>query len=194
MGEIGYGEHHQQGHQYARKDACQKQRSNAHIGHHAVNDERQTRWNDGTQSRRCSRDAHRKLRVVAMVFHGLDLNGAQARRVGNGGAAHAGKNHRANHIDMAQPTLEPADQGQRVVVNPVGDARVVHQVAGQNEKGHRQQRKAVDAADHAVNHHKRRVVAGPQDVKKRRARHGNGHRHATRHQDEEDDFEHEMVL
>ena len=90
-----------------------------------------------------------------MVLHGLDLDGAQACRIGNGGAAHAREDHRADHVDMTQTTFEPAHQGQCVVVDAVGDARVVHQVTGQDEEGHGQQRKAVNARDHAVDHHKR---------------------------------------
>ena len=89
-----------------------------------------------------------------MVFHGFDFNGAQACSVGNGRAAHARKHDRTHHVDVTETALEPAHQGQRIVVDAVGDARVVHQVARQNEEGHGQQRKAVDARDHAVDHHK----------------------------------------
>ena len=129
-----------------------------------------------------------------MVRHRLDLDGAQAGGVGNGGAAHAGKNHRAHHVDMAQAALEPAHQRQRVVVNAVGDAGVVHQVAGQNEEGHGQQRKAVNAADHAVNHHKRRRAVGHQNVDERSPGHGHGHGDAAAHQKEKNNFEHLAVF
>jgi hypothetical protein len=87
--------------------------------------------------------------------------------------------------------LQPADQREREVVDAVGDAGVVHQVAGQDEERHRQQRKAVDAADHAVHHRERRQVAADQDVQQRRARHRDGHRHAAGHQEQEDHFQHQ---
>ena len=188
MREIGHSQHHQQRHQNAGQNARQKQGSNTDIGHHAVDHKGQARWNDGPQCGRSGGDAHRKLAAVAVVFHGLDLHRAQAGRISNGGAAHAGKNHRADHIDMAQSPFEPTHQGQRIVENPVGDAGIVHQVAGQNKEGHSQQRKAVNAADHAVDHHKGRRGVLPKQVDHGGPGHGNGHRDAARHQNKKDDF------
>ena len=89
---------------------------------------------------------------------------------------------------MAQPTFEPTHQGQRIVENPVGNACIVHQVAGQNKEGHRQQRKTVNSADHAVDHHKGRRGVLPKQVDHGGPGHGNGHRDAARHQNEKDDF------
>ena len=83
---------------------------------------------------------------------------------------------------MPQTTFEPTDQGQSVVVDAVGDARIVHQISGQNEEGHSQKGKAVDARNHAVNDHQRgRTVVGKK-INERGASHGNGHRDAAAHE------------
>ena len=91
-----------------------------------------------------------------MVFHGLDFNGAQTGRIGNGSAAHASKHHRAHHVHMTQATFHPTHQSQSEVVNAVGNAGIVHEVAGQNKEGHSQQGEAVNARHHAVNDHEGR--------------------------------------
>jgi hypothetical protein len=135
-------------------------------------------------------DADRELGRIAMVLHGLDLDRAQPRGVGDGGAAHAGEDDRSHDIDMPEAALEPADQREREVVDAVGDAGVVHQVAGEDEEGHRQQREAVDAADHAVHHGERRQLAADQDVDQRAAGHRDGHRDATGHHQQEQRLEH----
>ena len=93
MGKVSHGGHHQQGHQHAGQDARQEQRAHRHVGHHAVDHKGQARWNDGPQGSRCCRHANRKFSAVAMVFHGLDFDGAQARGVSDGGATHAGKHY-----------------------------------------------------------------------------------------------------
>ena len=123
-----------------------------------------------------------------MVFHGLDFNGAKACRVGNGGTAHACEHNRAHHIDVAQAAFHPTHQCQCVVVNAVGNAGIVHEVAGQNKEGHGQQGKAVNARHHAVNHHKGGRALCPEQVDERGARHGNGNRNATTHQQQEQNF------
>ena len=91
----------------------------------------------------------------------------------------------ADDVDVAEPALHPADQRQREVVDAVGDAGVVHQVAGEDEERHREQREAVDAADHPVHDHHRRRAPGQPDVDERRARHRDGDRDAGHHQREE---------
>ena len=88
-----------------------------------------------------------------MVFHGLDFNGAQACSVRNGGATHASKHNRAHYIHMTQATFHPTHQSQSEVVNAVGNAGIVHEVASQNKEGHSQQGEAVNARHHAVNDH-----------------------------------------
>ena len=187
---VGDREHHQDRHQHAGQDAGEEERADRDVGHHPVDHERQARRDDRPERRRGRGHADRELGRVAVLLHRLDLDRAEARGVGDRGAAHAGEDHRADHVDVAEPALQPAHQRQGEVVDAVGDAGVVHQVAGEDEERHRQQREAVDAADHAVDHHERRQVAADQDVDQRGAGHGDGHRNAAGHEEQEDDLEH----
>jgi hypothetical protein len=120
-----------------------------------------------------------------MVAHRLDLDGAQAGRIGDRGAGHAGKNHRADDVDLPQPAAHPADQRHREVIDAPGDAGNIHQVAGQDEEGHCQQGKAFDAGDHALRHDHVRHRAGREDVQQRRRNHRQRHRQSQQHQHQE---------
>jgi hypothetical protein len=120
-----------------------------------------------------------------VVAHRLDLDRAKARRIGDRRARHAGEDHRADDVDVTEAALHPSDQRQCEVVDAVGDPRVVHQVAGQDEERDREQREAVEPADHPVHDYHRRRAAGQQDVDERRARHRDGDRDPGHHQDEE---------
>ena len=95
-------------------------------------------------------DADRKLGASSHGPHRLDLDGAEARGIGDRGAGHAGKDHRADDVDVAEAAAHPADQRDREIVDAAGDAGDVHQVAGEDEERHREQRKALDAGDHAL--------------------------------------------
>jgi hypothetical protein len=174
-------DHHQRGHHESRHDAREEQLSDRHVRHHSVDHERQRRRNDWAERGGSRGDANRKADGVALVVHRLDLDRAQARGVGDGSTRHAGEDHRADDVDMAQPAFEPADKRQCEIVNAIGDARVVHQVARHDEKRHGEQRKAVDAADHPVDDDERRQVAGEQDVHQRGAGHRDRDGNARRH-------------
>ena len=181
MGVVGDGAHHQDRHHDARNDAREKQLADRHVGHHSVDDERQRGRNDWTECRGRRRHADGEADVVSLVAHRLDLDRAEARRVGDRSARHAGEDYRADDVDVAETALQPTDQCEREIVDAVGDAGVVHQIAGENEERHGEERKAVDAADHAMHDDERRHVAGQQDVDESRSRHGDGHGHARRH-------------
>ena len=117
-----------------------------------------------------------ELGRVAVVLHRLDLDRAEAAGVGDRGAGHAGEDHAAHDVDVPEPALQPADQREREVVDAVGDPGGVHQVAGEDEERHREQREAVDAADHAVDHGERGNRPRDPDVQQR----GERHRHRDR--------------
>ena len=133
-----------------------EQLADRRVGLHAVDHHRQRRRDDRPERRRRRRDADREFRRVAVVLHRLDLDRAEAAGVGDRRARHPGEDHAAEHVDVAEAALEPADQRQREVVDAVGDAGRVHQVAGEDEERHGEQREAVDAADHPVHDGQRR--------------------------------------
>jgi hypothetical protein len=75
-----------------------------------------------------------------VVAHRLDLDGAQPRGIADGGAGHPREDHGAHDVHVAEAALHPADQGEREGVDAVRDACRVHQVSGEDEERHRQQR------------------------------------------------------
>ena len=152
-------EHHQHRHHEAGHDAGQEQRADRRIRDHAVDDERQ-RWRDDRPQRRRGRgDADRELLRVAVVAHRLDLDRAEPRGVRDRRAGQPREDDAADDVHMAQAAFHPADEPEREVIDAVGDAGRVHQVAGEDEERHGQQREAVDAADHPVHdRHRRRAL------------------------------------
>jgi hypothetical protein len=70
-----------------------------------------------------------------VVAHGLDLDVAEAPRVRHGRPGHAGEDHRADDVHVAEAAFEPAYHGQGEVIDPVGDPRGVHQAPRHDEEG-----------------------------------------------------------
>jgi hypothetical protein len=128
------GKHHQDRYDTTRQDAGDEQLTHRHIRHHSVDHERQRRRDDRTQRRRRRRHANREAEVVALILHRLDLDRPESCRVGDRRTRHAGEDDRADDVHMPEATLEPPDQRQ-CVVDAVGDAGVIHQVAGHDENG-----------------------------------------------------------
>ena len=123
--------------------------------------------------------------VVAVILHRLDLDRAEAGGVGDRGAGHAGEDHRADDVHVREPAAHPAGERHREIVDAVGDAGRIHQVAGQDEERHREQRETVDAAGHAVQDHEVRDAGDEVRVEQRRAGQRDEHRHAgEQHRDE----------
>ncbi len=183
--EIGDGQHHQHGHHQTRQDPGQEQLPDRDVRHHPVDHERQRRRDDRPERRRRGGHANREFLGVPVVAHRLDLDRAEARRVGDRRSGHASEDHGPDDVHVTEPALHPADQRQREVVDPVRDAGVVHQVAGEDEERHGEQREAVEAADHPVDDHHRRRASRQPDVDQRCARHRDGDRNAGHHQREE---------
>ena len=55
-------------------------------------------------------------------------------------------------LTCAEPALHPADKRDGEGIDAARDAGDVHQVAGEDEEGHGEQREALDAGDHALGH------------------------------------------
>ena len=84
--------------------------------------------------------------------------------IGDGGAGHARKYDAGAYIDVPQTAPHPAHQGLGKIKDSHGNAAVIHQVTGEYKKRNRQQRKAVDAVDHAVHDHHIGHSAGQQHI------------------------------
>jgi len=113
----GHGRHHEKAHHDPRDHAREKELSYGDAGHHAVDDERQRRRNDGPERRRGGGHADGEVDRVAVVLHRLDLDGAQARGIGDRGARHSGEDHRADDVHVSEPAFQPSHEGEREVVD-----------------------------------------------------------------------------
>ena len=188
--------HHEDGHHGAGNDAAEEQRADRDVPHHAVDDERQRRRDDRPERRGRGGDADREFGRVAVILHRLDLDRAETGRIRDRGARHAGEDHRADDVDVREPAAHPARERDREIVDAVGDAGRVHQIAGQDEERHREQRETVDAARHAVQDHEVRIAGDEMRVDERRAGERDEHRHAgEQHRDEDErHHDHDRVL
>ena len=166
----------------AGNHAAEKQRADRDVRHHAVDHERQRRRDDRAERGGRRRHADGELGGVAVILHRLDFDGAEARGIRDRGAGHAGKDHRADDIDVAETAAHPAHQRDREFVDAPRHARDVHEVAGQDEERHGQQRKALDAGDHALRQRHVGRDAGDENIDQRRHRHGQRDRQAEQHQ------------
>ena len=93
---------------------------------------------------------------------------------------------------MRQPAAEVPREHQRKVDEPLGNARLVHHVAGQDEKRHGQQREGLRHADDLVDRHH---VGQPRLVEENQAADADrkGQRH-IQHQQNEEYREHDQHL
>jgi hypothetical protein len=85
---------------------------------------------------------------VARPLHAGDHHAADRGGVGDRGARDAAEQQRARDVRLAEPAAHPADEGVGEAHDPPGDAAGVHQVAGEDEAGDRQQHEDVDAGVH----------------------------------------------
>ena len=112
---MGIDEHHahqDRGHEQPRHDARGEELADRNSADDAVDHHRQRRRNDRPDRRGRRREADGEIHVIAMIAHGLDLDRAEAAGIGDGGAGHAGKDHRAQHVDVAETALGPPHHGQ----------------------------------------------------------------------------------
>ena len=136
-------QHQRARHQQSRNDARKEQRADRRLRGDAVNDHRQRGGNDRADRCGSRRDRARSFRVVALLLHRLDLDGPEARGVGDGRPAHASEDHRADDVRLAQSASHPADDRLREIEDAIADPGRVHQVAHEDEQRRREQRERV---------------------------------------------------
>ena len=115
-----------------------------------------------------------ELALEAVRGHGLDLDAAEAADVGERGAAHAGEDQAADDVDLGEPAMDARDEGGGEAVDHLRDARLVHQVADEDEHRHGDERKGIEGIGHALADELDREAV-PQDVDDRRDHHGEHH-------------------
>ena len=128
--------------------------------------------------------------VVTRVPHGADFHIAESTRVGQGGPRHPRKDDRGDNVHVAQTAPETPHQGAGEVKHPLGDPPGVHQVAGEDEEGHRQKRKTVGYRfRHPLRHHRQRRTVENQLNHPRDAQ-GKGNTHAEQEKQQPNQYHH----
>ena len=118
-----------------------------------------------------------------MILHSLDFDGADTGRIGKCCARHAGKDHRADDVDLCKAALHPADECDREGIDASRYPCRIHQVAGKDEEGNGQKREAFHARDQALCGDDIRRDIVEDDIEQRGRGHGNGDRQADQHQE-----------
>ena len=85
----------------------------------------------------------RKALAVALLDHRRAEDARLHRRVRNGRAGYAAHQGGEQDRDLRQAARHPADRDHRNLQQAVGDAALVHQMAGEHEERHGEQRKAL---------------------------------------------------
>ena len=70
--------------------------------------------------------------------------------IGDGGAAHAGKDHTGDDVDLAKAPRQMTNEDIGKTEQPPGYAPSVHQLGGKNEKGHSNEGEVIDSVQHAL--------------------------------------------
>ena len=102
---------------------------------------------DRPDDRRRRRHGGRKLSRIAVAFHRRDQHRPQCRGIGDGRAAQAREQDARQNVDVRQTAPKMTDEHARERHQPPRDVPGVHDLAGQDEQGNRQQRELVDTGE-----------------------------------------------
>lgn len=100
----------------------------------------------------CHRQAGRKLAVVALILHHLDLNGAERGTVRGGRAGNTAEEERCDNVDHCRAAAEPANQLFGKADQGIRNAARAHQLTHEDEKRYRKQRIRIQIADKLKRH------------------------------------------
>jgi hypothetical protein len=129
--------------------------------------------------------------VIPRLAHHPNDDRARAGRVGQDRAADTGEEDRQEHVGVAEPAADVADDLGGEPDEDVGDPPPGHELGGKNEERHGHEREAVDAAEHPLRREQRRQRALNEEGRETRAAHGQRHRHAEEQGHEEHAAEHQ---
>lgn len=124
-----------------------QQRADRAAGHQAVDDQRNARRDDRADRRRDAGDREGEVVLVARLAHRLDLDRAEARRVGGGRARHARKDHAGDDVHMPEPAPQPAHRRFGEVEDAGGDVPRVHDLPRVEEEGDGEQQEVIEPVD-----------------------------------------------
>ena len=161
----------------ARQHAGEEHFGDRDVGHDGVDDHHDAGRDDRPDGGRADGHGGAERLVVACPLHGLDLDGAEARRVGQRRSGDPREDHTGKHVDLGQTALDAAHHAAREVEYLLGDAERVHHVPGEDEERDRQQGDGLGAVRHLLRNRQQVVAAGHEGDAGRQPD-GDGHRDA----------------
>ena len=183
LGDAVNREHEQHRHQHARDDAGQEQAADGNLAGYAEEDQAQGRRNGrGDQAAHCQNAGGEALGIAAL-FHIRAENAALHRGVSRRGAGNAAHHAGEQHGDLRKTAAHMAGRLRAELDEAGGDARFVHQVAGQDKERNGQQREGLRGADHLLHQNLERNLLSDH-VGKRGGAHRQCDRHAQRKQND----------
>ena len=177
------GDAHADAQQDAGDDAGHEHLGDRQAGHGSGHDHGHGRGNDGAEAGRCSSDGHREGNVIALIDHHGDLDAAQCNGIGQSRAGDAGEDHGCQNVCISQTAGDVADQCVCKVQQFIGDAALIHQVAGKGEAGDAQQGEGIQTLEEIlceVDH----LDVGAKHVGHRGEAQTERHGHADRQRDQ----------
>ena len=157
--QAGDDGHAEQAHHQPRQDAGGKQAGDRHAHHRAVDHHQVGRRNRRADDRAGHHHGAGKGLLVAVLFHRRHHRAAEGRRFRDGGAGDAREQHRGDHARVGHAAAQVADQRVGELGQAVGDARLVHQLAGEDEQRHGQEGEQVQAGEIALRRHRQHLGA-----------------------------------
>ena len=146
-----------------RKDAGDEQLRHRLLRAGAVEDHRDARRDDDCHRAAGGDQAERERPAVA-VLDEIAVERLAGRRHGRRARAGNGaEDRRSADRGQAEVAAHPPQRASAPDDEPAGDAAAAHQLAGEDEEGHRQERVVLDPAVHDLMDHQGRHVHGRQD-------------------------------
>ena len=137
--------------QQAGNDAGDEQRDHRDVVEHGrVHHHDDARRNDRPEDRCAGGDRGRVGRRIAFLLHGRDQQLADRDGIGDRRAGQPGEEQAAGDVDVAQCAAHAAEQGVVEVDQALGQARLVHQLGGEDEVRDRHEQEAAHAREHPV--------------------------------------------
>ena len=165
------GRRHQPGrHQETGNDAAEQQPPDRDFRDEAEQHEPDARRNGRGDHRAEGDDAGAEPLGVTALLHRAAKQARFHRGIGDGRAGNAAHERTEDDGDLRQPARQPAGQKPRKFEQPLRDAGRIHQIAGEDEERHGQQRKRLRGVVHALHGDGRRHVIADQEDRDGRER------------------------
>jgi hypothetical protein len=170
-------------------DPGEKEPDHRRIGHDRIDDHRDRRRDDRPEHRAGSDDRTGIAGPVLLLLHGGEEGGADGRRIGDSRSAHARHDEVGDDGHLRKAAAPVPDHGERPIDQAPRHAAAVHDLSGEDEHRHGNQRGRIDAGMHGQRHDHgvSRAVGLEEDAERRAEDHGETDVQADDHQREEQD-------